>query len=44
MPLFDLDKDTALVRSLRDLQAHLNGVTRPARTGLLGRLPLFARR
>jgi pilus assembly protein CpaE len=44
MPLFDLDKDTALVRSLRDLQAHLNGVTRPGRTGLLGRLPLFARR
>lgn len=44
MPLFDVDKDTALVRSLRDLQAHLNGVTRPARTGLLGRLPLFARR
>ena len=41
MPLFDLDKDTALVRSLRDLQAHLNGVTRPARTGLLG---MFARR
>ena len=44
MPLFDLDKDTVLVRSLRDLQAHINGVTRPARTGLLGRLPLFARR
>lgn len=44
MPLFDLDKDAAVVRALRDLQAELSGVTRPGRTGLLGRLPLFARK
>ena len=43
MPLFDLDKDAAVVRSLRDLQAELGGTARPGRTGLLGRLPLFAR-
>jgi pilus assembly protein CpaE len=44
MPLFDLDRDGAVVRSLSDLRAQLNGATRPGRTGLLGRLPLFARR
>ncbi len=44
MPLFDLDKDAAVVRSLRDLQAELGGAPPPPRAGLLGRLPLFARR
>lgn len=44
MPLFDLDKDAAVVRSLRDLQTELNGGGARPRTGILGKLPLFARK
>lgn len=44
MPLFDLDRDAAVVRSLRELQAELAGAPRPARTSMFSRLPLFSRR
>jgi pilus assembly protein CpaE len=43
MPLFDLDKDGAVVRSLRELLTELGHLPRTQRTGLLGRLPLFTR-
>jgi pilus assembly protein CpaE len=43
-PLFDIDKDAAVARSLLDLQAEIGGRERTARSGLLSRLPLFARR
>lgn len=43
VPLFDRDKDSAVVRSLRDLLSELGSVPRAARTGLFARLPLFAR-
>jgi pilus assembly protein CpaE len=42
-PLFDLDKDAAVVRSLRDLLVEVGNLDRPARTGLFARLPLFTR-
>ena len=43
-PLFDLDKDAGVVRALHELQMELGGTARPSRPGLLGRLPLFARK
>jgi pilus assembly protein CpaE len=43
-PLFEIDKDAAVARSLFDLQAEIGARDRATRTGLLSRLPLFARR
>jgi pilus assembly protein CpaE len=42
-PLFDLDKDAAVVRALRELLIEVGNLPRPARSGLLSRLPLFTR-
>jgi pilus assembly protein CpaE len=44
VPLFELDKDAPVVRSLLGIQADLVGTARVARGGLLGRIPLFARK
>jgi pilus assembly protein CpaE len=43
MPLFDLTKDAAIVRSLRELLIELGNIPIPARAGLFSRLPLFNR-
>jgi pilus assembly protein CpaE len=44
VPLFELDKDGPVVRSLLDLEADLAGATRTVRGGILGRIPLFTRK
>jgi pilus assembly protein CpaE len=43
MPMFDLDKDAAVVRSLRELLTEFGHLPRAERSGLFGRLPLFTR-
>lgn len=42
-PLFDLDKDAAMVRSLRELLVEVGNLPRPSRSGLLSKLPIFTR-
>jgi pilus assembly protein CpaE len=42
-PLFDLDKDGAVARAMRELLIEIGNLPRPARSGLLSRLPLFTR-
>jgi Flp pilus assembly CpaE family ATPase len=44
VPMFEMDKAGSVVRSLLDLQADLAGSARASRGGLLGRIPLFARK
>lgn len=44
VPVFEMDKAGPVVRSLLDLQADLAGAARTSRSGLFGRIPLFARK